>query len=392
MAKRKPLTIAPPPEALESPARPTKAELLAHVSGFYDIQKLRIQFGNRICALYRNEQGQKPGENDEEMDDDAKNLLATLRSSFTRITDVLVMTGKFEKDDLISSLSAYYLISHYNNLTTAEAIELKRINELLDTIPIWNDYLSKIKGVGPTMGAVILAYLDPYKAPRPSSFHAYCGMDVVSKWVLHEHCVTPDFAYALTPPENAKILTFDAASGAMIPDPAWRHNLPPHGTVTLHRDAANPNLLTIVRTVDGQSEHITYRRETSGGRSRRAEHLIDRDYIDKDGNPATRKSLTFTPFLKTKLLGVLGPSFLRSKSPYRAHYDAYKDRCAVNPAWAEARKAHIHNAAIRYMVKQFLNDLWVYWRTSEGLPVCIPYQEAYAALPTAPNTLIEGGA
>lgn len=34
------------------------------------------------------------------------------------------------------------------------------------------------------------------------------------------------------------------------------------------------------------------------------------------------------------------------------------------------------NMAIRYMIKMFLKDLWVAWRTLEGLPVTPDYAEA----------------
>jgi len=45
--------------------------------------------------------------------------------------------------------------------------------------------------------------------------------------------------------------------------------------------------------------------------------FVDIEYVNKDGELATRKSITFNPFLKTKLIrGCWAPSFLKSKSPY----------------------------------------------------------------------------
>jgi hypothetical protein len=94
----------------------------------------------------------------------------------------------------------------------------------------------------------------------------------------------------------------------------------------------------------------------------------------------------FNAFLKTKLLGVLGGSFLRSSSPYRTYYDDYKHRleskdwgvASKNPTDKDRPKAgHQHKAANRYMVKAFLRDLYVAWRTLEGLEVRPPYQEEY---------------
>lgn len=95
---------------------------------------------------------------------------------------------------------------------------------------------------------------------------------------------------------------------------------------------------------------------------------------------------TFNQFLKAKLLGVLGPGFLKANSPYREYYDNMKHRlesmdwgtASKNPTDKNRLKAgHQHNAANRYMVKMFLKDLYIAWRTIEGLPIRDSYQEEY---------------
>jgi hypothetical protein len=117
------------------------------------------------------------------------------------------------------------------------------------------------------------------------------------------------------------------------------------------------------------------------GRSRKAEHLVDVEYKTKEGEVTTRKSITFNPFLKTKLVGVLGASFLRCKnSPYRTIYEGYKHRLENHPDHQEKTKGHRHNMAIRYMIKMFLKDLYIEWRTLEGLPVAPDYAEAKLGL------------
>lgn len=130
------------------------------------------------------------------------------------------------------------------------------------------------------------------------------------------------------------------------------------------------------------------------GRSRRAEHLVEREYIDKDGDTATRMGVTYDPFVKTKLVGVLAGSFVRLGSPWRQVYDDYKHRLQTTRTtctiveWKKRRKAgddvsqlwppkRIDNAAKRYMVKMFLAELWVTWRIMEGLPVSEPYGVAH---------------
>ena len=119
------------------------------------------------------------------------------------------------------------------------------------------------------------------------------------------------------------------------------------------------------------------------GRSRKKEHLVETEYIDKEGNLKKKKGISFNPFLKTKLVGVLGSSFLRAgdkDNPYRAIYDNYKNRLENSPAHVEKSKGHRHNMTIRYMVKMFIVDLYKVWRKIEGLEVHPPYSEAKLGL------------
>lgn len=132
------------------------------------------------------------------------------------------------------------------------------------------------------------------------------------------------------------------------------------------------------------------------GRSRRKEHLIDREYRTKEGKIATRKSVTYNPWLKSRLLGALAISFMRTKNcPWRQVYDGYRHRLETDPnrnrvtsaQYKAAFKAEqdvtqmwtplrIHRASLRYMVKMFLIEFWTKWRELEGLPVTAPYHEA----------------
>lgn len=115
------------------------------------------------------------------------------------------------------------------------------------------------------------------------------------------------------------------------------------------------------------------------------------------------KKRGYNQFLKDKLCGVLGSSFLKSKSvPYSGYYYEYKMRLEnsdreVNERirmkdrtkpeykgkttrvvkWRDAYPGHIHEAATRKMIKMFLRDLYVAWREIEGLPIRKPYEEEY---------------
>tara|TARA_R110000824_G_scaffold2567_4_gene11762 strand:+ start:407 stop:1267 length:861 start_codon:yes stop_codon:yes gene_type:complete len=273
-----------------------KAMLKASVNGFYDIQKTRIQTGLRLVANFKVKIGQESGEAETELDADAKILLANLRVSYKRITDGIAnMTPrKFKKDGLISTFSEFSLLQQYHDLVDAEESALKQIKYAVREFPIYTQFLEDVKGVGPTMAAVIISGFDIHKAEYPSSLHKYAGLDVVG----------------------------------------------------------------------------------GAGRSRKKDHLVDQTYLDAEGKEQTKKGISFNPFLKTKLIGVLGASFVKTNGVYRDIYDNYKNRIINMPAHVEKTKAHRNNMAIRYTVKRFLIDLYAAWRKLEGLPVAEEYSKA----------------
>ena len=128
------------------------------------------------------------------------------------------------------------------------------------------------------------------------------------------------------------------------------------------------------------------------GRSRRQEHLVDRNYTTREGKAATCKGLTYKSVVKTKLIGVLAGSFLRTKNEeYSQIYNDYKHRLENHKVYGihndgkivphgkrevYVSKGHRHYMALRYMIKMFLKDLYKVWREQEGLVVNPPYQEA----------------
>jgi len=273
-----------------------KSMLKAAVNGFYSIQKTRIRVGNNIVSNFKIKLGQDPSSPETDLDADAKLLLKNLRESYKKITDgVATMTPrKFKEDGLISDFSEFALVQQYDRLVTNEDEALKQIKYAVRDFDIYRNFLEDVKGVGPTMAAVIISGFDIHKAEYPSSLWAYAGLDVVK------------------------------------------------GT----------------------------------GRSRKKEHLIEQTYTDAEGKEQTKMGISFNPFLKTKLIGVLGSSFVKTNGKYREIYDNYKHRISNMPAHAEKSKGHINNMAIRYTVKRFLVDLHYHWRTMEGLPVADEYSKA----------------
>ena len=301
--------------------------LRAMVRGAYDLQQLRMQSGLRLCADFRAKLGPVEDEDEDVAEEKKERAIVLIKAEHRRLTDGITSEkGRinmkkldFTGSTIIGSAAEYSLIDSYVALERQEAKQFRDLTGTLEEIPIYAGYLHDVVGVGPAMAAVLISYLDPRKARHASSFNKYAGLDV--------------------------------ASGS--------------------------------------------------GRSRREEHLVEREYVDRNGDIRTRKGVTYNPFLKTKLMGVLGPSFLRSGSPWREVYDNYKHRIVSDPArikvtvadWKKLHKAgdvdlrmywtpgRIHTASTRYMVKMFLQELWVKWRELEGLPVTLPYAEAKLGRP-----------
>jgi len=292
------------------------------VRGTYDLQALRMQSGLRLCANFRaklkESEEEEVDEETGELSEKAIRIVDRLKTSYGRLTDgiarnrTLPTESGFTGDEVIGEYAELVLVDQYVQLERQESKQFRQLTGTLEKIPIYTEYLADVRGVGPAMAAVLITGFDPAKARHISSFWRLAGLDV------------------------------------------------------------GP---------DGR------------GRSRRAEHLVKREYTDKNGNVAIRDSVTYDPWLKTKLVGVLGSSFLRSNSPWREAFDNYKHRINTDPqrlkcSIVEWKKRHkdgdpdidrlwppgrIKNAAIRFMVKQFLADLWLHWRELEGLPVTDPY-------------------
>lgn len=256
-----------------------------------------------VASLY----GESTGETVEEVDG---SRLRPILTDYQRITDyyaqqaskrpriTTVLNEVGSELQVIKTQLDFDMASTYFDLCRAEERQLKAVKREVQETPIWDNFLKDVKGCGPLMGAICIAYLDVYKARHCSSFWKYAGLDTVE-------------------------------------------------------------------TEDGRRI----------GRNRSCTEM--REYTARDGSVQLKKSLTYNPFLKTKLCGVLGGAFLKAKdSQYGKVYYDYKNRLQ-NRADDSLTPGHIHAMATRYAVKMFLRDLWVAWRQLEGLPVSEPYEVAF---------------
>lgn len=375
------------PSGTSSPSAPSeslqKANLRSVVRGAYDLQKLRIQTGLRVVNNFKAKLGQSPGKTeDEELDADSKEILADLRHRYERITDGIVKMPKmkdFVGDELISEYTEFALVKAYFALEKQESEHFKMLGEILKGFRIFNEFLTKISGIGPAMAGVIISEIDITRARYASSIWAYAGLDVAGGWKI----------------DRIEPISGDITSALMELIPTERPLADKYKAI--HDDETytiSPDRMTLSVKYqwDDRPESciVHYKFSHSGGRSRRKEHLVEREYIDKDGEPAKRVGITFNPFLKTKLIGVLGGGFLKVKeSPYKVAYYNYKNRMENHAKYGIhndkkkdengrmiTSKGRRHAMATRYAVKRFLVDLYVAWRTIEGLPVAKEYSEA----------------
>jgi hypothetical protein len=125
---------------------------------------------------------------------------------------------------------------------------------------------------------------------------------------------------------------------------------------------------------------------------------------EKESTLEEKQSLGYSPFLKTKLVGVMAGNWCKARkpvldsegkkvphpekpgkflmvpiSPYHQIYGDYKNRVKNDPARQdpkEYRPARFEAMSRRYMVKAFLADLYIAWKTLEGLEMQRPYAEA----------------
>ncbi|BAG41479.1 hypothetical protein [Ralstonia phage phiRSL1] len=133
--------------------------------------------------------------------------------------------------------------------------------------------------------------------------------------------------------------------------------------------------LDVVTVVDPETHDIV----RTEGRRNFKHHLVESTYTDRDGKEQTKMGLSYNPWLKTKLLAVMAPSFLKCSHPvYSKMYYDYKLRQLNRPELKDnkAVKAIAHKRALRYVAKMFLRDLHTAWRTYEGLEVYPSYEEA----------------
>jgi hypothetical protein len=210
------------------------------------------------------------------------------------------------------------MIEEYVLLLKAEEKNKEALKEVVSQYPLWESFFKQVPGCGPELAGVCIALFDPYKARHAAGFWSFSGL--------------------------------------------------------------NPVRIT---NKEGKEQII--------GNCKR--YTTMQEYIDKEGKVQQKKGITYNPDLKTALLGVGATNFLKAgirsikdeetkevlavtaKGKYANMYMDYKHRKHMQ--YPEYSLKHIDSMAKRWMMRNFVRDLWVAWRTLEELPVSRPYEEEF---------------
>lgn len=385
----------------------TKNQIRVLVSNVYDMQKLRIAAGNRLVQSFYLNLGVEPSTSPDNADKEEKKMIDKLKSDYKRISDGVAdgnvsikkaikqlseSTDEKEKLQVVRNEMDYKLIDSYMLLLDSEEQSIKVLEKYVQAHPLWDAFFKDIKGAGTLMAAMCIAYLDVRKARHVSSFFKYCGLDTVQDVDSEGNPLfvtnNPDddvhrkirIKYGYINDSGVeyfgKVRKTDdfTAEGEQIFKGEDGEVL----TRFEHKRTVDGEEMTVYEYIDGDDKGEEYVGEVwLSEHGRRMGDTEMFEYTDKDGNKAMKRGITYNPILKTKLMGVLSGCLLKAKDPtYSEIYYDYRRRLDAGVRYKDYKVGRKNMMALRYMIKQFLRNLWTTWRTLEGLEVDEPYEVA----------------
>lgn len=378
-----------------------KQQIRCLIANAYDLQKLRISAGNRLVQSFYLQLGVAPSTSPDDVDKEEKKMIDRLKAEYKRITDAVAENNKSIKSNikalresdeegkrltLIRNDQDFKLVESYTYLLKAEEESTKSLDKYVKQHKLWDAFFADIKGCGTLMSAVCIAYLDPYVAKYPSSFFRYCGMDTVqdedkdgNKLYLEK------VEGVVTGVKVREAYGYYNSEGQYFGKVQMTDNLSDEGNILFKgEDGGLYEQRQLTKVVDGQ-EMLIYEEVESGKEyvgdvvvsqhGRKMGDTVMVEYVDAEGNRKLKRSITYNPFVKTKLMGVLTGCLIKAKDPvYSKIYYDYKARLDNSPRYEGYTPAHKNMMAQRYMIKQFLRNLHTEWRHLEGLPIYEPYE------------------
>lgn len=320
---------------------------------FYDLQKLRIQTGNRSTSD----------------------------------------TADLEDGD------QHYLAGAGDTLSELERGVLKEVGKLLKGVPIYEQFLKDVRGVGPTMAGVIVAEIDIHRAPTASSLWAYCGLAVdqeTGKAVRRQKGKKANW----NPFVKTKMI--GVLADCIIKADGMGRAKAMRAAIDLEKGEDFLGSLTYATVMDVElnapvkvNKHGVF-----PVKAEQTKALVEHFGLDfknewwgrdpwvpfyenyKHRLETTRKACSACaddsgPTGKVKKLDAAGKPVVKDKEQVLITCSNC-DGTLIGP-WGNSQ-AHRHNAAKRYMIKMFLLELHKVWRKLEGLEVRPPYAEEYLGI------------
>lgn len=343
------------------PDSPIPITLRTSVRSAYALMEHRIRLGNQIYAQARSRLGIPPGGR---VSDDAKaaKLLEDMTGAYTLMTEGLARSmsaSQFGKRNtgVFYDFAEFLAFETFLTILRQEKRQFKGLTTELKKIPVYNEFLLDVPGCGPALSACLLAWLNPRRARHVSSFWRFAGLDLADDGTGRSNRKTHN-------------------------EEAWTKTVNPDGTYSVTKVARkthDPFLKAKVVGVGGETFLKAGVRWVPADDAL-FENTPDqfRRVIPQDDGPPVKKVAVF-------------------KGKYALMYYDYKHRKTHSREltkvwrrggpdgngyykevmWCETTDSHRHRAAVRFMMKAFLADLWVKWRELEGLPVSKPYAEEF---------------
>lgn len=153
----------------------------------YDVQKIRIMAGNRIVANFKKRivdmaiselpetaTDEERAKHEEKVSD---HVLELIRKDYERIADgvaKLPSLKKFQPTDYLLNYAELVLVDQYVRLLKQEENGFYNLQKVLDSYPLYTQFLQHIDGMGPQMAGVMISEIDISKSKYSSSLWAYC--------------------------------------------------------------------------------------------------------------------------------------------------------------------------------------------------------------------------
>ena len=149
-----------------------KGALRTMVRSAYDLQKLRIEMGNRLVATFKSKIGGEPGKKEEDtIGEEGLKFLTELKTHFKKLTQGVAKELPSKKawvgDGLITTYTEACLLAEYLALEKSEDSQFRRLGGVLEEFPVYNEFLSQVRGCGPAMSAVCISEIDITRADYP---------------------------------------------------------------------------------------------------------------------------------------------------------------------------------------------------------------------------------